>query len=86
MRYALAMCANYVPVTSMDRLLQYFGVVRDRDEPPHDIYPMGLAPFIRLAMPGEEPSPSPAQRNIVEDGIFRLVPDFVTKEDWARKT
>ena len=50
------MCANYVPVTSMDRLLQYFGVVRDRDEPPHDVYPMGLAPFIRLALPGEEPA------------------------------
>ena len=50
MRYALAMCANYVPVTSMDRLLQYFGVVRDRDEPPHDIYPMGLAPSILLAL------------------------------------
>ena len=86
LRYPLTMCANYVPVTSMDRLLQYFGVVRDRDEPPHDVYPMGLAPFIRLALPGEDPSPGPAQRNIVEDGIFRLVPDFVTKEAWARKT
>ena len=28
------MCANYVPATSTDRLLAYFGVERDRDEPP----------------------------------------------------
>lgn len=78
------MCANYVPVTSMDRLLRYFGVVQDRDEPPHDVFPMGLAPFIRLALPGE--ASADPQPKLLEDGVFRLVPDFVTKEDWARKT
>ena len=86
------MCANYVPVTSQDRLLQYFGVVRDRDEVPHDVFPMGMGPFIRLVpktgstdQSGKAGSPGEMTR-VVEDGIFRFVPDFVQKLDWARKT
>ena len=77
------MCANYTPVTRADRLLQYFGVQRGRDEPDHDTFPMGLAPFIRLAP--SDTSPGEMTR-FVDDGIFRFVPDFVTKLDWARKT
>jgi len=77
------MCANYVPVTSLDRLLQYFGVVRDRDVPEHDLFPMGLAPFIRLAAKGEEGGPVP---RFVGDAIFRFVPEFVQKVEWARRT
>jgi len=69
------MCANYTPVTSMDRLLQYFGVVRERDEPPRDVFPMGLAPFIRLGRPSEEGHF--AQARVVSEGVFRLVPSFV---------
>ena len=49
------MCANYTPVTRADRLLQYFGVQRGRDEPDHDTFPMGLAPFIRLAPSNTNP-------------------------------
>lgn len=77
------MCANYTPVTRADRLLQYFGVQRGRDEPDHDTFPMGLAPFIRLAP--SDTSPGEMTR-FVDDGIFQFVPDFVTKLDWARKT
>ena len=76
------MCANYVPVTRAERLPQYFGVHRS-DEPDHDIFPMGRAPFIRLrSSDGNLEDRSP----FVEDGIFRFVPDFVTKLGWARQT
>ena len=33
-----AMCSNYHPVTQMDRLLTFFGVERDRNDPPQDIF------------------------------------------------
>lgn len=77
------MCANYVPVTSLDRLLQYFGVVRNRDEPERDLFPMGMGPFIRLALPGTGPGDWP---RLVGDAIFRFVPDFIQKVEWARRT
>jgi len=42
-------CANYVPVTAGDELLQFFGVERDfSSELPPELYPTGMAPFIRL--------------------------------------
>lgn len=77
------MCANYVPVTSLDRLLQYFGVARDRDEPEHDLFPMGLARFIRLALTG---TVAGERFRLVDDGIFRLMPDFINSVEWARRT
>jgi putative SOS response-associated peptidase YedK len=76
------MCSNYVPVTDADRLLQYFGASREASEPPHDVFPMQLAPFIRKARPGE----TAGGTHVVTDAIFRFVPDFVAKVDWARKT
>jgi hypothetical protein len=45
------MCSNYRPVTRVDRLLTFFGVERDQKTPPPevtDVWPLGLAPFIRL--------------------------------------
>lgn len=48
------MCANYIPVTSAERLLQFFGVVRGIDEPMREVFPAGLAPFIRLAPDGTD--------------------------------
>jgi putative SOS response-associated peptidase YedK len=77
------MCANYIPVTSAERLLQYFGVVRAVDEPPRDAFPSGLCPFIRLAPDGTD---SGELVRTVADGIFRFVPDFIAKVDWARRT
>ncbi|MBX3586718.1 MAG: hypothetical protein KF796_08730 [Ramlibacter sp.] len=53
------MCSNYVPVTQSDRLLSFFGVHRDaRTEPPIDVWPTGLAPFIRLRAPGGQVRPA----------------------------
>lgn len=77
------MCSNYVPVTRMDRMLEFFGVQRDRDDTPHDVYPTGLAPFIRLTTEGTEGG-KPAM--IAEDGHFGLVPHFATELAYGRRT
>jgi putative SOS response-associated peptidase YedK len=77
------MCANYIPVTSAERLLQFFGVVRGIDEPMREVFPAGLAPFIRLAPDGTD---SGELVRTVADGIFRFVPDFIAKVEWARNT
>ncbi len=77
------MCSNYRPVTSADRLAQYFGVVHAHDAPPVDTYPSGLGPCILLARPGD----NGAHHGLALVGaIFRLVPDFVAKLTWARHT
>lgn len=73
------MCANYLPVTSSDRLLQYFGVERDRDDPPADVYPLNVAPFIRL-------DPQQKDKLVADDGIFGLLPHFATELAYGRKT
>ncbi len=73
------MCSNYLPVTRAERLLTYFGVERARDEPPVDVWPIGLAPFIRLSVDG-----SGGQQ--VDDGIFGLLPSFVTELAAGRRT
>jgi putative SOS response-associated peptidase YedK len=73
------MCSNYLPVTRAERLLTYFGVERARDEPPVDVWPIGLAPFIRLSADG-----SGGQQ--VDDGIFGLLPSFVTELAAGRRT
>lgn len=77
------MCSNYVPVTRMDRMLKFFGVQRDRDETPHDVYPTGLAPFIRLTTEGTEGG-KPTM--VAEDGHFGLVPHFATELSYGRRT
>lgn len=79
------MCANYLPVTRLDRMLAYFGVEHTRDEPTRELFPGGLAPFIRLAPAGDEANRDALQR-VVGDAVFRFVPDFVAKVDWARRT
>jgi putative SOS response-associated peptidase YedK len=63
------MCSNYRPVTRSDRLLTFFGVERERDELPPEIWPLGLAPFIRL---GEEGSGN----RVCDDGVFGLLPQW----------
>ena len=77
------MCANYVPVTKAQRLLDFFGVSSSKDEAEHDVFPSGLVPFIRLAPPGTEPQ---GKARFLDDGIFRFVPDFITTKAWARQT
>ncbi len=73
------MCSNYRPVTQADRLLKFFGVVRDGDTVPADAWPLGMAPFLRLAEDGSG--------NVVcEDGIFGLLPHFRVEMAAGRKT
>lgn len=73
------MCSNYLPVTRRDRLLSFFGVERSRDESPADVFPLGLAPFIRL-------DPERAGEVVCEDGVFGLLPHFATELAYGRKT
>lgn len=61
-------------------MLTFFGVERDRDELPADVWPMGLAPFIRQAEPGS------GNKLIVDDGLFGLLPHFQTELAAGRKT
>jgi putative SOS response-associated peptidase YedK len=73
------MCSNYRPVTRSDRLLTFFGLERARDEPSVDVWPLGLAPFIRLAEDG-------SGNNVIDDGLFGLLPRFATKLAAGRRT
>ncbi len=73
------MCSNYRPVTRADRLLAFFGVTRERDEAPIDIFPLGLAPFIRRAEDG-------SGNKRVDDGVFGLLPSFAKELAYGRKT
>lgn len=77
------MCSNYQPVTRVDRLLTFFGVERAKNEPTHDVFPLGTAPFIRLSVEGQEGG-KPAL--IAEDGIFGLLPAFATELAYGRRT
>ncbi len=77
------MCSNYRPVTSIDRLLTFFGAERDKDTPPADVYPTGLAPFIRLATEGQEGG---TPNVIVDDGHFGLLPGFAAELAYGRRT
>jgi len=77
------MCSNYRPVTSMDRMLTFFGVEREKDEIPRDIFPLSLAPFIRLSTEGQEGG-KPAL--VAEDGEFGLNPGSWAKLEYGRKT
>ena len=73
------MCSNYVPVTARERLMTFFGVDRDRDAAPADVFPLGLAPFIRL-------DPERKDAMIADDGIFGLLPHFATEVAYGRRT
>lgn len=61
------MCSNYRAVTNLDLLASFFGVVRDPDATPPEfdpeIWPLGLAPIIRLDANG---------RRCAEAGNFGL--------------
>ena len=77
------MCSNYRPVTRLDRLLTFFGVERARDEAPHDVFPTGTAPFIRLSTEGQNGG-KPAL--VADDGMFGLLPGFATSLAFGRRT
>ena len=74
------MCANYHPVTREDRLLTFFGVERTPDQrTPLEVWPLGLAPFIRLHEEG-------SGNKVIEDGVFGLLPHFAKELAYGRKT
>ena len=73
------MCSNYEAVTRRDRLLSFFGVVRDDDEGPVVTWPTGMAPFIRLAEDG-------SGNRRVDDGAFGLLPGFAKELVYGKKT
>lgn len=74
------MCANYRPVTRMDRLLSFFGVERPPGQPtPPEVWPLGLAPFIRLHEDG-------SGNKVIDDGLFGLLPHFAKELAYGRKT
>lgn len=60
-------------------MLTFFGVERGRDELPSDVWPTGLAPFLRLA---EDDS----GRWIADDGLFGLLPHFAVEVAQGRRT
>lgn len=75
------MCSNYVPVTALDRLLSFFGVEQAEsggDFPP-EVWPLGLAPFIRRAEDG-------SGNKVIEGGQFGLLPPFAKEIAYGRRT
>lgn len=75
------MCSNYSAVTRMDRLVSFFGVVKEENLPfaEAETWPLGLAPFIRLAEDG-------SGNRVVEAGQFGLMPPFQAELAYGRKT
>lgn len=61
-------------------MLTFFGVERGRDDPSADVWPTGIAPFLRLHESGS------GNRIVVDDGIFGLLPDFAVELAYGRKT
>jgi len=77
------MCSNYVPVASLERLLTFFGVEYGKEEKEHDVFPLGMAPFLRLTVEGQEGG-RPAM--LAEEGMFGLQPTFATEMQYGRRT
>ena len=74
------MCSNYRPVTRQDRMLTFFGIERERDEPtPLEVWPLGFAPFIRLHEDG-------SGNKVIDDGMFGLLPHFAKELAYGRRT
>ena len=74
------MCSNYRPVTRSDQMLRFFGVAIDEELPPVDCWPIGLAPFIKLAEDGK------AIERVATLGLFGLLPHFAAEVAQGRRT
>jgi putative SOS response-associated peptidase YedK len=72
-------CSNYTAVSTEERLLHFFGVYRADPKLPPEVWPTGLAPFIRLAEPG-------SGNRQVEHGAYGLLPVFATEVAYGRRT
>jgi putative SOS response-associated peptidase YedK len=73
------MCSNYEAVSRADRLLSFFGVVRERGEQTATVFPTGWVPFIRLY---EDSSGN----RLVADGAFGLLPSFADEIAFGRRS
>jgi len=75
------MCSNYQPVTDVQRLLTYFGAERapELDPSPAEVWPLNLAPFIRLHEPG-------SGNRVVENAVFGMLPPFAKEIAYGRRT
>ncbi|WP_428417372.1 SOS response-associated peptidase [Methylibium sp.] len=74
------MCSNYKPVTRADRLLAFFGAASsERDDKSVEVFPLGLAPFIRLGEGGR-------YDRVCDNGVFGLLPQFAVVMSYGRKT
>ena len=76
------MCSNYRPVTRLDRLLTFFGVEYGKDEVERDVFPLGMAPFIRRSIEGQEGGRAAL---VAEDGMFGLLPYFAREVQYGRR-
>lgn len=77
------MCANYLPLSSVDRLLTYFGIDFPGKAATEEVFSLGESPFIRLSVEGEEGG-RPAL--VAENGMFGLLPQFATELRYGRNT
>lgn len=78
------MCSNYLPVTRQDRLLTFFGVEYTKAELlQREAFPLGMAPFIRLSVEGQEGG-RPAL--VAETAMFGLLPHFAAERQYGRRT
>ena len=75
------MCSNYDPAKNVDEMQRLFGITRTMDYQPRagEVWPTGLAPFIRLALDG-------SGDRILEEGHFGLLPVFAKEIAFGRKT
>lgn len=75
------MCSNYKAQTKVDHLISFFGIHRDAHDAPFEfsaeIWPLGLAPIIRLDEKG---------RRRAEAGQFGLVPHWAKEVAYGRRT
>ncbi len=78
------MRSNYRPVTATDFLLIFFCAEREKDDPPPaDVLPPDWPLMIIL---GKYDDGTPSRSLALADAIYRLVPDFITKFEWAKNT
>jgi putative SOS response-associated peptidase YedK len=73
------MCANYVPVTDLERMKLFFAVVRSDPVPP-ETWPGYAAPFVRQARELE----AHAREGAI--GLFGLIPHWAKDLTIGRKT
>jgi hypothetical protein len=75
------MCSNYRTVTRQDHVLTFFGIEGPKcNADSHgDIFPLGLAHFIRLAEDG-------SGNRVIDDGHFGLLPHFAKEVTYGRRT